>query len=211
VALHGDGTSHLVVVAGDTDRDGLLDTEEVHFGTRADAPDSDGDGVLDGVELARAQHQRIQALPTSPNGGTYLIPHEANCLAPCSVCGESVNCGHVVITNTWTGLSLTVSYMNLHFLEHGSFAVSSSERVDPVRLEAILRPAVLIAVGDSQVTLRWSTRAGHQYQLFTAPEMTGPWTAGPVFQGDGTELVFTEDKPPDSSRKFYKITASVPN
>jgi len=117
----------------------------------------------------------------------------------------------VLITNTWTGLSLTVSYMNLHFLEHGSFAVSANERVDPVRLEAILRPAVLIAVGNSQVTLRWPTRAGHEYQLFTAPEVTGPWTPGPVFQGDGTELVFSEDRPAGTVRRFYKISASVPN
>ena len=211
IALHGDGTSHLVLWPGDTDGDGLLDSEETHFGLRIDVPDSDGSGVLDGVALARALRERIKTLPTSPNGGTYMIPYEANCFAPCPVCGENFNCGHVRITNTWAGLSLEVSYMNLHFLEHGSFAVSATERVDPVRLDAILQPAVLIVGGESQVILRWQSRAGHNYQLFTASDVAGPWRAGPVFHGDGTQLEFTEDQSTGTTRTFYKIVASQPD
>jgi hypothetical protein len=210
-ALHSAGPSHLVPITGDTDGDGLKDHEEPPFQFNKDLADTDGDGVPDGFALARSMWKEIKALPTSPNGGVYLTPYEANCFAPCPVCGEDFNCGHVAITNAQTGLSLQVSYLNLHFLERGSFAVSASERVDPLQLEAVLRPGVVIAAEGTQVTLRWKTRAGHRYQLFTASELSGPWTPGPVFQGDGTELVFTEDKPAGAARKFYKIAASVTN
>ncbi len=36
----------------DSDRDGLLDDEELDFGTDPDVPDSDSDGWLDGDELS---------------------------------------------------------------------------------------------------------------------------------------------------------------
>ena len=208
VALRGDGTSHLIALSGDTDHDGLLDAEEAHFGTRPDAADSDRDGVLDGIALARQMHERVKALPTGATGGqTYATPHEANCVAPCAVCGEMINCGYVDITNSWSDLSAKISYLNLHFMEHGSFAASATARVDPLLLDAILRPAVMIAAGENEVTLRWLGKAGRSYQVLTAPDVSGPWSAGPIFQGDGREVTVADGKPAQQARKFYKILA----
>lgn len=206
VVLHGDGASHLVVWPGDTDRDGLLDAEETHFGTRPDLPDTDGDGALDGVELARRLHQRLQALPLGPHpSGKYRLPFEANCVTPCAVCGETVNCGHEVVTNAWADLSLRISDLNLHYLEHGSLAASASERVDPVRLEAILRPTVTLATAPGRVTLRWPGRPGRIYRLFLSASALGPWTPGPVFTGDGSELVFADTDLAGHPQKFYQV------
>jgi hypothetical protein len=209
-ALHSAASSHVVPIADDADADGLKDTEEACLGTRPDGPDTDGDGLGDGLALAGRLCPRITALPAGPqHGSTHVTHHEANCFAPCPVCGQNINCGFLEITHPWAGLSLQASYLNLHFLAQGSFAASASERIDPVRLEMILRPPVTIVAGESQVTLHCMTRAGYRYQLFTAANLSGPWKAGPVFQGDGMDLVFSEAKPAGSPCKFYKIVASA--
>jgi len=211
-ALHATGSNHLLPVSGDTDADGLKDNEETYFGTDPNVADTNHDGVPDGFALALEMHERIKALPTGPQAaGIYLLHHEADCVAPCPVCGQTFNCGYVEIINAWAGLSLPISYMNLHFLERGSFAASPAERVDPLRLEGILRPAVLIAVAETRVTLRWMTRTGLIYQILTAPEVTGPWAAGQVFVGDGTEFTFTEDQAAGAPRRFYRIIATQPD
>ena len=208
IALRGDGTSHLLVLPQDGDGDGLFDDEEGHFRTRPDVPDSDKDGVLDGVALATKMRRQIQALPTVANSAkTYVIHYEANCYTHCSICGEDVNCGHVEITNPFTGLSISISYMNLHFMEFGGFAASREERIDPVLLEAILRPGVIIAAGENGTTLRWKGADGRSYQVFTAADLRGPWSGGPVLNGDGTELVYTDDGPSGEGHKFYRILA----
>jgi len=208
IALKGDGTSHLVVLPQDKDGDGLFDSEEAHFGCRPCVADSDGDGVLDGVGLARRMHRQIQELPTEENAArTYVIHYETDCYTHCSICGEDVNCGHVEITNPLTGLSIRISYMELHFMEFGSLAAGREERVDPLLLEAILRPGVIIAVGANGTTLRWKGAPGKTYQVFVATDPSGPWEAGPEFQGDGTELVYEDNGTSGAERKFYKIQA----
>ncbi len=208
LALRGDGTSHLVVVGQDKDADGLLDDEEAHFGTRPAVPDSDGDGILDGVELARAMRQQIEALPVGVNPAkTYIVHYEADCYTHCPVCGEEFNCGMVEVTNPLTGLSMTISYANLHYMERGSFALSSDNRVDPVLLEAILRPGVIIVAGENQMRLRWKGAPGKKYQVFTASDPSGPWKEGPILDGDGTELEYTDGAISGEPRGFYKILA----
>jgi hypothetical protein len=206
VALHGDGSSHLVLWPGDSDRDGLLDAEETHFGTRPDVPDTSGNGLLDGVELARRLHQSLKTLPLGPHpSGKYRLSFEADCVAPCSVCGENVNCGHEVITNAWAGFSAQISYMNLHYLEHGSLAASATERVDPILLDTLLQPTVTIAAAENGLTLRWMGKLGRDYQLFTSDDVSGSWTPGPTFKGNGGELVFTDAGAAGKTRKFYQI------
>lgn len=37
----------------DTDKDGLIDTQELQFKTNPNLPDTDGDGFVDGLEIAR--------------------------------------------------------------------------------------------------------------------------------------------------------------
>lgn len=56
-------TSHLVPLAEDTDGDYLSDWEESSIGYSATDPDEDGNGVLDGQDLARELALRVRALP----------------------------------------------------------------------------------------------------------------------------------------------------
>jgi hypothetical protein len=208
IALKGDGTSHLVVLPEDKDGDGLFDDEEAHFGCMPGVADSDGDGVMDGVGIARRMHRQIQELPTEENAArTYVIHYEADCYTHCSICEEEVNCGHVEVTNPLTGLSIRISYIELHFMEFGSLAASREERVDPILLDTILRPGVVIAGGENGATLRWRGAPGKTYQVFVASDPSGPWDAGPVFAGDGAEIVYDDNGPPASQRRFYKILA----
>jgi hypothetical protein len=208
LAIQGDGTSHLKTVSYDSDKDGLLDSEEQYFGTRADRADTDGDHVLDGIAVARKLFQRVVATPVSTNAFTaYRLSHPAGSFVPCAVCAENVDRGSVTLTNSLAGLGMNISYTNLHYLEHGSFAVSSGQRINPLLLEAILRPGVRIAARGGQVTLRWFLNLGQTCQLYSAPALSGPWTAGPVFSGDGNEIVFSEPIPTGPAWRFYRITA----
>lgn len=205
-ALHGDGTSHLVRVAEDADADGLLDAEEPRLGTSPTLADTDGDGLLDGVELAWDLARRIADLPrTRQAAATFALHAEADCYAPCPVCAEPINCGHVEVVNPWADLSMVVRYLDLHFMERGSFAVNADERVDPVRLEAILRPGVLIAAGKEGVTLRWFGKGGRQFQVWSAADLTGPWQAGPVMVGRDQDLEFVT--PANRRGEFFRVSA----
>ena len=55
--------------------------------------------------------------------------------------------------------------------------------------------------------MRWTGLPGKWYQLHTATDLRGPWIPGPVFQGDGSEQVFTDDMPEGAPSKFYKINS----
>jgi hypothetical protein len=206
VALHGDGASHLVLTENDTDQDGLLDFEEAHFGTDPGQADSRGDGVLDGVRLAREMYERIAALPTrSRPGGTWVEYIWADCDAPCPVCGERVNCGMVELTNDWAGLKMSFSCLALHYLQHGSFAHPPKRRVDPLRLETLLQPAVLIHCAAGRATLRWMSRVGRAYELHVAPDLNGPWTRERSWKGTGREIEYQDPLPAGGRRRFYKV------
>lgn len=207
-ALHSPGPGHFVPVSGDTDTDGLKDEEEPCFLLDPTRADTDGDGVPDGFALACNLWEEINALPRTPNHDAYVLEHAQWGSVTCPACGAAVNMGSLEVVNPRQDASLTLSYLNLHYLAHGSFAVSAHERVDPVRLDAMLRPTVMLAVGEAQITLRWRGRPGHLYQLYSAPHPTGPWTTGPLFHGTGAVLTFSEDPPAASTQKFYKITAT---
>jgi hypothetical protein len=208
IALRGDGTSHLVILPQDKDKDGLFDDEEAHFGCNPGLPDTDGDGVMDGVGLARWMHRQIQELPTEKSAArTYLIHYEADCFTHCSICEEEVNCGHIEVTNPLTGLSINIPYVELHFMEFGSFAAGREQRVDPVLLDPILRPGVVIAAGENQISLRWKGELGKSYQVFSATDLSGPWTAGPVLPGNGGDMSYVPEGQHTviRSQEFYKI------
>jgi len=79
--------------------------------------------------------------------------------------------------------------------------------VDPVQLDAMLRPAVVIMREPGRVVLRWLGRAKHQYQVETAAEPRGPWVAGPVWLGEGRELSISEPVAGTTPRCFFRIAA----
>jgi hypothetical protein len=66
-------------------------------------------------------------------------------LYTCSKCGETVNMGYIEITNTGKKVaSVGVSYLALHYMEHGSLAYEGKEGisgiVDPIQLDSVLSP-----------------------------------------------------------------------
>lgn len=134
--LRSDGTAHLLPVEGDSDHDGLTDDEETHFGTDAANPDTDGDGVLDGVGLAKSMWSSITELDTTASeSAPYLIEHMMRGVVMCPVCGTWVNMGYVEVVNVPEDIRVEIPYLGLHFMEHGSFAYGPNpeERVDPIQ------------------------------------------------------------------------------
>jgi hypothetical protein len=140
--LNGDGTAHWREIAGDSDGDGLTDAEEAHFSLDPQDPDSDNDGVPDGPALARAMHAIIESLPHGETpDSVYRIEHWARGVHTCLVCGEVVNMGIIEIVNPSSGESVLLPYIDLHFMEHGSFAndrMGEVERADPCAIDQVL-------------------------------------------------------------------------
>lgn len=208
IALRFSGDSHWTQFSPDADTDGLLDAEEPALGTLPDQADSDGDQVPDGPDLAAQFHERIQALPKLPSPDlTYRTDYEANGFEPCPVCGTEINCGHVIVTNPWAGLSAQATYLQLHFMERGSFGPSVDNRADPVQVQAVLRPSINLAVAQDAATLTWIGQTGRHYQVFLATDIAGPWTPGPVFVGNGSPQTFSDTSTAGPNTRFYKIAA----
>lgn len=208
IALRGDGASHHVSVAGDSDADGLRDPEETALGTRPDIPDTNGDGVLDGVAAARSAFARIRDLPRQPqHDQPYALHAEADCYAPCPVCGVDVNCGHVELVQPRIESRLTLTYRLLHFLEHGSFAASTAERADPLQLEAYLCPSILLVSQGSTPRLEWFGAAHRKYQVQMADTLAGPWHEGPTYEGADARLTFTLPAGAPGPAQFLRVLA----
>lgn len=206
LALRGDGMSHLVIVPGDTDRDGLLDTEEEALGTDPRRPDSDGDGMPDGLAAARSAFRRIWELPREVRPDqAYALHAEADCYVPCEICGVDVNCGFVELVQPWTEVRTTLSYRLLHSLEHGSFAASPEERADPLQIEAFLRPSLLILGDGEHPTLRWYGTLGRSYEVQSADALAGPWRSVQVLAGANAPLTFSENPEHPPSGRFLRL------
>lgn len=142
--VFGAGHTHWLPVEGDSDDDGLADDEEALLWTLPNNPDTDGDGVPDGPELATFLHEVVEGLPEGPlTGKTYIVHHPAYGVYECLVCGESINMGTMEIVNPVNGKSTWLSYYNDHFMSHGSF---STDRPDLYAREDILELADVLDV-----------------------------------------------------------------
>jgi len=142
VAVHSDGTMHILPIENDSDRDGLKDAEEVHFDTNPNNPDSNSDGVGDGAELAKAYATAIDNLPREPQTeGFWVKDYSMWGFEYCAICGETPNMGYLEINNPVTNDSLRILCVALHYMQHGSFAYDGSEhgngRVDPIQLASL--------------------------------------------------------------------------
>jgi hypothetical protein len=209
--LTGNPNPHLLAVTPDTDGDWLSDHEEVSLGGNPAKFDEDANTVQDGLDLARAVVCEVAGLPTAPSSTqVYRVDVPLRGLEQCKICATNVNMGHLTVCNPQARLSLDIPYIGLHYLEHDGFSfagdVHGTGRIDiKLLLDILFRPAVTLEVNGPQVTLRWMTKAGRTYQIFTAPDLSGSWANGPVIQGDGTEKVITESKPPGAARRFYRV------
>jgi len=204
-ALHSKGPSHRLAVPGDADGDVLTDPEEKHFKTDPGSADTDGDGVPDGFCLAREQWRAVQALPRTVGRTTHAVDYVMKGLVKCDVCGQSINMGYVEVVNPARHLTLEIPYLTLHFMEHGSFLPSPGKRLDPIALDAILRPVVVVASESGRVSLCWLGQAGCTYRIESAAELGGPWEQGQVFYGEGGELRFEEAVEATAGRRFYRV------
>lgn len=140
--LTGDGTSHWLPVAGDTDGDGMTASEEFAFGMNPDDPDENENAIPDGRELARSLASQVMALPVGPlQDQIYAMDYFALGFYNCLICGEEVNMGIREIVDPMEGTSLAVPFYNLHFMDHGSFSTDRDDiypRVDPQEVATIL-------------------------------------------------------------------------
>ncbi len=130
---------HCIAVQNDSDNDYLKDEWEDPFGLDPSNPDTDADGVLDGVQLAKRLWGQIQ----NPPEWIRIDDHWLRGLYTCSKCGQTVNMGFVEITNTGKRVpSVRVDYLALHYMEHGSLAYKGKEDisgiVDALQLDSIL-------------------------------------------------------------------------
>lgn len=135
--------THLLFIQDDPDRDGLNEAEEAYFGFHPDQADTDSDGILDGVFLARALADSIRSLPAEPRTtGPYVEFLGMDGVHLCSVCGREVVMGVIRIFNPLMNTidPFEISNYAFHFLEHGSFACGGAldERIDAVLLSQYL-------------------------------------------------------------------------
>lgn len=127
----------------DNDGDYLPDEDEPYLGMQPNDPDTDDNGVLNGVQLARAAYAIYTTLPHEvQSDSTYVIDHAQRGIEKCSVCDSAVNMGYVEIVNPLEKLVIEVPYIALHYLEHGSFMykgdVHASSYLSARKLKAVL-------------------------------------------------------------------------
>ena len=130
---------HWLPIGDDADHDYLAVPEEIVIGTDWSLNDSDGNLVLDGVQVA----QWIRALIENPPPNVLVTDHPVYGIESCSVCGEQVNMGFVEIHHSLRDLTLTLPYIALHYLEHGGLSYQGSVhsgRADLQALKEILFP-----------------------------------------------------------------------
>jgi len=95
----------------------------------------------------------------------------------------------------------------LHYLQHGALAVSPEECVDPVDLQALLRPGLELRRSGSRPELRWFGTFGRHYQVSKATDPVGPWEPGPILSGQGNELMYADPAAQAGERRFYRLLA----
>lgn len=204
-ALESTSPSHRRPAVKDTDGDGLADEAERALGMDPARVDSNGDGVPDGFELARGWWRVVTSLPRTPGAGPYVVEHSANGVVLCPVCGTAVNMGFLELFSPGQAGSLRLSFLQLHFLQHGGWAVSDQEFVDPADLQERLRPAAVMQRPPDRLELRWLGAPGRRYEVRGAADPAGPWTTEATFQGQGSELLYRVDVPTPSARRFYRL------
>ncbi|MBC7186325.1 MAG: hypothetical protein H5U38_04720 [Calditrichaeota bacterium] len=141
--------------AGAVDR---LLAQDAHWLPLAPGLDRNGNYLLDRVEegllglaadttassLARTVMQKIATLPQGHTPGGIYIEHFPQWgLEKCSICGADVNMGFVVISNDQLKETITLPYVALHYLEHGSLSFSGELHQGRVHLLRLLRVLAL--------------------------------------------------------------------
>jgi hypothetical protein len=139
ILAHYDTEHYTVETNNDDDDDGLRDEHEEHFGMQANDPDTDGNQLVDGAQVAEQLIQTISQLPE--DCVSFDIAYG---LVNCPVCGMAINMGMVTVKNPNSSDSYSFPIPGLHFLAHGRFAYgmqlypSDPGEVDAVQLAQVL-------------------------------------------------------------------------
>ncbi|MGC8744092.1 MAG: hypothetical protein ACP5T0_09455 [Verrucomicrobiia bacterium] len=204
--LDCEGDGHLVPVENDADEDGLPDFLEKLYEFSPLNPDTDNDGIKDGIALAKTYFNKITALPRAETNGIYVIEHPLRGIVYCPICGESINMGYIEIINKPRNSTLNLSYLSLHYLEHGSFINTAERYINPVELSDAFKDSITFASAPSGLKFKWKGEAGRKYIVYISDDLFGGWEKYCEFNGDGEEIEFTYSQPGTSPSKFFKIS-----
>jgi len=142
MVLDPQGAKHVLKTADDMDTDGLNAAEESFFATDPKVPDSNDNGLLDGIELGLQLAAEIDSLPREAQiAMPYMLEHLVWGVETCEVCGQTVNMGYTEIINPVSGDTLTTPVIGLHAMNHGSFTYHGNlhdGRIDPIKLAQVL-------------------------------------------------------------------------
>ena len=126
----------------DPDADGLNSDEESFLATDPAVADTDGDLVKDGPQFLEDLPAILGGLPrVECDDQPYLTETRFRGVETCEVCGATFNMGFANIVNPVEGVSLTVPFVGLHYLAHGSSVYEGSVnqgRVLPILLRTVL-------------------------------------------------------------------------
>jgi len=126
--LTANGSAHWVSITGDTDDDGLTDTEEAFFGSNPAVPDEDATATPDGREVAMRMAAKISVLPEGPQlDGAYVVHHPTRGYYECLVCGELIDMGYMSVVDPAAPATVDVPYYSHHFMEKGSFSTDRDD------------------------------------------------------------------------------------
>lgn len=146
--------SHMLVVDGDSDNDGLTNVEEDSLWLDPNINDYDNNGVPDGAQIAEELIRLFPKLKEQPDNIHSSIKYQLMWgLENCQVCGSIHNMGYVEITNPENNRKIQVPLVALHSLAHGSFAYNGTEhqneRLDAIKLIRTLKTHTIFIDNDS--------------------------------------------------------------
>jgi len=131
-ALASGPDPHQQPLTCDADGDLIKDANELAIGYKPFRADQNKNQILDGVELAIQCAQDINNLSEyDPNGGEQapdLYIKHCPCWGQetCDICGEWVNMCGLVVVNPKLNLEVSLPYLALHYMEHGTFSYAGS-------------------------------------------------------------------------------------
>jgi hypothetical protein len=145
---------HMLEVAGDSDGDGLTDAEEDSLNFYSGNPDTNGDGLPDGAEVAEQLVRLFPKLMEQSNAiHSHVFFHYVRGTENCVVCGATHNMGFIEIKNPENGRSYQIHFNGLHALAHGSFAYNGTanpdQRADAVDLYRTMKTHSIYIQNDS--------------------------------------------------------------
>jgi len=182
--------------AGDLDGDGLSNLDEYLRGTKANDPDTDGDGYLDGVETGSTPfYTGTDVWVSTSNTGTSPLNADTD--------DDGLLDGYERNTGTYVSPTDTGSNPLLADTDNDGFddGFEVEEGFNPNSLAST--PASAQSNRDA-IEFRFHARNGATYNIEGATSLTGPWTtieSGIVGQGDRVTRFYSMEGTPI---RFYR-------